>query len=97
MQHSGQFSSETGSYGTTLPLTDYIILIAIQPNREHNTHVGIFIHIYHHFICLTLPLPLIRSSKIVSFVFDENFSLVKILDNKLKVVPHGEFILLASS
>ena len=25
-QHSGRFSSQTGSYGTTLPLSDYIIL-----------------------------------------------------------------------
>jgi hypothetical protein len=26
VQHSGRFSSQTGSYGTTLPLTDYIIV-----------------------------------------------------------------------
>ena len=36
-QHSGQFSSQTGSYGTTLSLTDYIILDCrtTQPGVHH--------------------------------------------------------------
>ena len=37
VQHSRRFSLETGSYGTTLPLTDYIILDCrtTQPRAQH--------------------------------------------------------------
>ena len=41
--------------------------IAVQPNPEYITHVGIFTNVYHHFIYLTLPLPLIRPSKTVPY------------------------------
>jgi len=66
-QHSGRFSSQTGSYGTTLSLTDYIILDCrtTQP-RVHHPRRDIYL-LYHHFIYLTSPLPLIRPSKIVSY------------------------------
>ncbi|EDR08420.1 uncharacterized protein LACBIDRAFT_297062 [Laccaria bicolor S238N-H82] len=76
VQHSGQFSSQPGLYGTTLPLIDYIILDC----------------------CTTTPrLPHPDLQKLFHIVFNDGFSQVKILDNELKEVPRGEFMLLAMS
>jgi hypothetical protein len=64
-QHCGRFSPETGSYGTTLSLTDHIILDCrtTQPQVPHpgrNIYFSSNILIY-----LTLPSPIIRPSKFV--------------------------------
>ena len=93
-QHSGRFSSQTGTYGTTLPLTDHIILDCRtttprlpQPGRIIYTRLS-----SSHINPLASDL-----QKLFHIVFVEEFSQVKILDNELKVVPRGELMLLASS
>jgi hypothetical protein len=60
-QHSGRFSSEKGSYGTTLSLRDYIILdcCTTQPRAQYSRR-----NIYLRLSSFHL-LPLIRPSKIV--------------------------------
>jgi len=72
-QQSGRFSS-TGSYATTLPLSDYIILDCRITNPTV-AHPGL--------------------QKLHHIVFSDNFHRVRILDNRLELVPGGEFMLLA--
>ncbi|KIM77738.1 hypothetical protein PILCRDRAFT_76387 [Piloderma croceum F 1598] len=74
-QHSGRFS-QTGSYGTSLIVSDYIIL-------DCRTTYPMKLHSH-------LP-------KLHHVVFADNFRSVRILNNKLELVPSGEFTLLASS
>jgi len=75
-QHCGRFSSPTGSYGSTFPLSDYIILDC----------------------CTTFPtLSHPHLPKLHHVVFSDNFCYAQIIDNRLNVVPGGEFVLLASS
>jgi len=53
-QHSGRFSSQTGSYGTTLSLTDYIILDCrtTQP-RVHHPRRNIYLCLSFHLLNFT--------------------------------------------
>jgi hypothetical protein len=93
-QHSGRFSS-SGSYGTTLPLSDYIILDCrtTYPALEHP----------RTYICSSVMPLLIQLSlnsdlpKLHHVVFSDNFRDVSILDNKLNLVDNGEIRLLVSS
>ena len=71
--------------------------IAVQPNPEYITHEGLFIYVYRHFIYLTSPFNSSDLQKLDHIVFGDEFSQVKILDNKFRVEPRGEFMLLASS
>jgi hypothetical protein len=64
-QHSGRFSSQTGSYGTPLSLTDYIILDCrtTQP-RVHHPSRNIYLRLSSSHI---LSFSFIRPSKIVPY------------------------------
>lgn len=93
-QHSGRFS-QSGSYGTTLALSDYIILDC----RTTNPVLG------HpsSYICSSVIPVLIQLSlnsdlpKLHHVVFSGDFLEVSILDNELELVDNGEVRLLMSS
>jgi len=90
-QHSGRFS-QSGSYAT-LPLDDYIILDCrtTRPMRKHRGMLYLFLaYSFTYSDLLTLD-----SAKLYHVVFSNNFRNVSILDNTLKVVDGGEFVLLA--
>jgi hypothetical protein len=92
-QHSGRFSP-TGSYATTLPLSDYIILDCRITNPTV-AHPGKISLLSPSLFCLLNFAFGSGLQKLHHIVFSDNFRRVRILDNKLKLVPNGEFMLLA--
>jgi len=93
-KHSGRFS-QTGSYRTALPLSDYIILDCrtTHPREKHPrkcTRSLVIAHLYNFVHNLDL-------SKLYHVVFKDDFQNVCILDNNLHPVSGGGFRLSASS
>ena len=80
----------TGSYGRTLDLADYIILDFRnkRPVKPHPRMYSLFSGSHP----LNIPDPDLL--KLYHVVFSDDFHTVSILDNKLNLVPGGEFVLL---
>ena len=64
-QHSGPFSSQTGCYGTTLSLTDYIILDCrtTQPTIQHPRR-NIYLHSSFHILNFTFSHQIFKNCTI---------------------------------
>jgi len=92
-QHSGRFS-QSESYAT-LPLDDYIILDC-RTTHPMQAHRGM-LYLFLAYSFTYSDLPTLYIPKLYHVVFSNNFRNVSILDNTLKVVDGGEFVLLASS
>jgi hypothetical protein len=93
-QHSSRFSP-SGSYGTTLELSDHIIL-DFRKMRPQHPHAGMCIicpSIHFSFFELTLHTDI---PKLYHVVFSDDYQEVVILDHLLQTVPGGEFRLLNS-
>ena len=94
--HCSRFSS-SGSYGTTLALSDYIILDCLKkrPVKRHAGRHSLFHCFFKSFDSLTISSDT-DIPKLYHVVFDESSHAVSILDHQLKLVSGGEFVLLQS-
>jgi hypothetical protein len=82
-QHSGRFSLQTGSYGTTLSLSDYIILDCCT-TFPRVTHLCKFIYLFASVTILNFTIDS-DLPKPYNIVFSDNFHNVRIIDNRLCV------------
>jgi hypothetical protein len=94
-QHSGRFS-QSGSYGTTLALSDHIILDFrnTRPTHRHPSMCIICLSIHFPFFKLTLHTDI---EKLYHIVFSNDYLDVFVLDHLLRPVHGGELRLLPST